>query len=136
MTWGTHYFTNVPRVISIKIDGAVIGGNATMRNFRNPVLALLAAGTFFILAAPVDAWADQYSTPCVTKSECDTRADQADQAARNAQWKKGLQVQDDISAHNAERKAQAYDRAESGKLSRLQEVMRRRRAAAAAAGNQ
>ena len=104
-----------------------------MRNFRNFIFRLFTAGLASLLLAPVAARADQYSTPCVTKSECETREEQAAQAARNADWKRGAQVQDDISAHNAERQADSYNRAESGKLTRLQEVMRRRRAAAAAA---
>ena len=104
-----------------------------MRNWPNSILLPLATALASMLLVPIAAHADQYSTPCVTQSECETRAEQATQAARNAEWKKGAQVQDDISAHNAERQAESYNRAESGKLTRLQEVMRRRRAAAAAA---
>ena len=104
-----------------------------MTNFRNATLCLLTVGFAGMFLAPIKAQADQYSTPCVTKSECDLRAEQAAQAARNADWKNGNQVQADITAHNAERKAESYNRAESGKLTRMQEVMRRRRAAAAAA---
>ena len=96
----------------------------------------LATGFATMLLGPGSAQADTYSTPCTTKSECDLREEQAAQAARNADWKRGVQVQDDISAHNAERQAESYNRAESGKLSRMQEVMRRRRAAAAAAAKQ
>ena len=111
-------------------------GKTTMRKFRNSIFCLLALGLAALLVTPVVARADQYTTPCVTKSECDLREEQAAQAARNAEWKRGEQVQGDISAHNAERQADSYNRAESGKLTRLQEVMRRRRAAAAVAAGQ
>ena len=107
-----------------------------MRNLRNSIFCPLAAGLASLLLTPLTARADQYTTPCVTKSECETREEQAAQAARNADWKRGAQVQDDISAHSAERQAESYNRAESGKMSRMQEVMRRRRAAAAAAAGQ
>lgn len=104
-----------------------------MRKVRNPILIALAAGFTPALLIAAAARADQSSTPCVTQSECDARVDAADQAARNAQWKKGVQLQADMAAHRAEARADAYNQAESGKLSRVQEVMRRRRERAAAA---
>lgn len=107
-----------------------------MGNFRISIFMPLSIGLASTLLVSAAARADQYATPCVTKSECETREEQAAQAARNAEWKRGAQVQDDISAHNAKRQVESYNRAESGKLSRMQEVMRRRRAAAAAAAGQ
>jgi hypothetical protein len=107
-----------------------------MRNFRNSIFCLLTVGLASMLLAPIAARADQYSTPCVTKSECDLREEQAAQAARNAEWKRGAQVQDDISAHNAERQAESYDRAESAKLPPRKHFIPRRRAPAAAAAGQ
>ena len=90
---------------------------------------------YTILAAmcqSVPASAQQTSTACVTRSECEGRIDRADQQARNAQWNQTVRANDDLDANIAAAHAQARQQLDSERGSRLDEVMRRRRAAALA----
>lgn len=89
------------------------------------------AGSASAQAKPSD---DQQS-PCTTKIECDTRADQRDTEARSEAWNATVRANETSAETQRQLRAAALNRAEGGKLSRVQEVMRRRREAAARAGN-
>jgi len=83
--------------------------------------------------APAHAQSQQ--SPCVTQSECDLREDQRETQARRDQWNANAKYQEEATAERRRLGAQAQARTETGRLSRVQEVMRRRREAAARAGH-
>ena len=102
-----------------------------MQIFARPFAAVLVAFSPAMLDQ-VRAQSTQ-STPCVTQSECDLREDQRDTQARREQWNANAKYQEEATAERRRLSAQAQARADSGRLSRVQEVMRRRREAAARA---
>ena len=104
-----------------------------MRIFARPLAVVLVAFSPAMLGQ-ARAQSTQ-STPCVTQSECDLREDQRDTRARRDQWNANAKYQEEASAERRRLGAQAQARAESGRLSRVQEVMRRRREAAARTGH-
>ncbi|MDB5722151.1 MAG: hypothetical protein JWP15_2769 [Alphaproteobacteria bacterium] len=104
-----------------------------MRRLRTVTIPLFALGLPLLMAGQAAAQNDE--TPCTTKSECDFRAEQRDMRIRQADWDANVRRERDFDAQRQQIRAQVRAENENGKLTRIQEIMRRRRAAAAAAGN-
>ena len=102
------------------------------------LIALILASASSAILGPSAASAQStqsQQSPCVTQAECDARADARDAEARRTAWNARVKDQQEGAAEVRRLKAEAGTRTESGRLSRVQEVMRRRREAAARAGN-
>ena len=101
------------------------------------MLAVLLAGASAAMLGGAAARAQSTTdpSPCVTQSECDLRADQRATEARQAEWNANAKAQEDGRADLRRIEAATVARHESGRLSRVQEIMRRRREAAAQGGN-
>jgi len=108
-----------------------------MANWKQPPFALMLAISISSVLGHGVAHAQTSSdqTPCVTQSQCDLRDDMRDTEARRAEWNANVKRDQDARAEIRRLGAEAQARNESGRLSRVQEVMRRRREAAAHAGN-
>lgn len=104
----------------------------TARKFARTLALSVSA---FTMLGPVPARAQYQQPPCVTKSECDYREDQRETQALHDQWNANVKYQEEAAAERRRLNAQVEARTENGRLSRIQDVMRRRREAAARAGH-
>ena len=75
----------------------------------------------------------EYEAPCTTTAECDARADARALRQRQQDWHDMVKGNEEANARIRQLRAEARAQTESGRLTRLQDVMRRRREAAAAA---
>ena len=75
----------------------------------------------------------EYEAPCTTKAECDAQDDARALRQRQQAWHDMVKSNEEAEARSRQLRAEARAQTESGRLTRLQEVMRRRREAAAAA---
>ena len=95
-----------------------------------PIGLLLLAGAGLLTATSASA------DPCYSQEDCTIKRTQQDMVRdthdRQVEAARQQSLRDDMAASRAAAKAQAYQRAESGKASSVDEVMRRRRARAAA----
>ena len=96
-----------------------------------PIVLLLSAGAGLLTATAASA------EPCYSQEDCTIKRTQQemvrDDKYRQAEATRQQALSDEMAANRAAAHAEAYQRAESGKASRVDEVMRRRRARAAAA---
>ncbi len=77
----------------------------------------------------------EYEAPCTTKASCDAQADARELRQRQDNWRDMVKQNQEADAFAHQMRAEARAQTERGRLTRLQEVMRRRREAAAAAAN-
>ena len=89
-------------------------------------------GTVLPVASSAQS-SQEYEAPCTTKADCDAQDDARALRQRQQVWHDMVKSNEEQNARIRQLRAEARAQTESGRLTRLQEVMRRRREAAAAA---
>ena len=99
----------------------------------HPTLRIVAFIGGIVLPVAGNAQSSQaYEAPCTTKAECDARADARALRQRQEDWHDLVTRNEEQDVRMRQMRADAHAQTENGRLTRLQEVMRRRREAAAA----